>query len=93
MYNSERNRVDFDLRKEVNGESRTDISSRIGFFHNFNIDGIDFQVARSPVPFKFSIYIPGKEKIDISERLDLEQIQEYLLTGKENDFSREYRKG
>ena len=90
MYAVEKNVVNFNLENNVCEENKISTTKRISDLHDFHMNGINFRVARTIFPLKFRIYASESGEIDFSQKLDLEQIQEYILTGKENDFTRDY---
>lgn len=94
MYTPKSNHVTFDFREDVIPGNSAKVSERISRLRNFCIEGINFQVARTPVPLKLNISASTngeKFRRPMDELLDLDQVQEYILTGKDNEFLERYR--
>ena len=89
MYTAENNMAKFNLEEESLDGNIFAITGRVYHLHDFSMKGVCFQVAHTIFPLKFYLSASRNGK-KLSDMLDLNQINEYLLTGEENDFFREY---
>ena len=90
MYTIEGNLAMFNLEKEMKGYDTSGTAKRVYDLENFNMAGVDFEVAHTIFPLRFNVLASKGWEASLSTKRVLGQLQEYLLTGKENDFYRRY---